>query len=72
MPLGPSDITIASTGANQGAMRVISRRVEEHVARAMLRDLWGEGLIVVRADDWDIAIGLVRAVKRTTTTATEE
>ena len=53
-----------SCGANHGALRIISRRVEERTARAILVDLHREGLITIVKYDWDVADGLMRALKR--------
>jgi hypothetical protein len=62
MPIGPSDITIASQGANMGALRIMSRRTEEHIVRAMLRDLNAEGLVVVRLSDFEKGRDLITAI----------
>ena len=51
-------------GANQGALRIMSKRVEENVARAILRDMHSEGIIAVRKDLWDEARHLVDAMNR--------
>jgi hypothetical protein len=59
-----SDINTLSCGTNHKALAVISRRVEENVARAILRDLHEVGFITVRKHEWDEARTLVDAVKR--------
>lgn len=51
-------------GANIGAAGVMARRVEARVAHAMLADLHGQGLIVVKKDDWHAADNLVQAVRK--------
>lgn len=61
-----SDINTLSCGTNHGALRIISKRVEENVARAILRDLHSEGIITVWKDKWDEARGLVDALRRAT------
>jgi hypothetical protein len=53
-------------GTNHRALGIVSKRVEENVARAILRDLHGEGLITVHKHEWDAARGLVHAIKRAT------
>lgn len=63
-----SDTNTLGCGTNQGALRIISKRVEENVARAILRDLHSEGIITVWKDKWDVARGLVAAVRRVTET----
>ena len=57
-------INTLSCGANHEALGCISRRVEENVARAILRDLHEQGIITVHKHEWDAARGLVSAVKR--------
>ena len=51
-------------GSNAGALRVISKRVEESVARAILVDLHREGIITIGKRHWDTADGVVQAMKR--------
>jgi hypothetical protein len=57
-------INTLSCGANHSALRIISQRVEEKVAKAILRDLHSEGIITVHKHGWDAARGLVEATKR--------
>ena len=61
-----TNITTLSCGANHAALGIISRRVEENVARAILRDLHEAGIITVHKHEWDAARGLVDAIKRAT------
>lgn len=51
-------------GTNYRALGIIAKRVEENVARAILRDLHSEGFITVHKHEWDAARGLVEAVNR--------
>lgn len=55
-----------SCGTNHRALSTIAKRVEENVARAILRDLHAEGIITVHKHEWDAARGLVHAIKRAT------
>lgn len=59
-----SDIAIVSKGANMGAKQIMSRRAEEHVAMAMLRDLNAEGLMVVRRSDFEKGRDLISAISK--------
>lgn len=59
-------INTLDCGTNRGAMQIMSKRVEENVARAMLVDLHREGLITVWKDRWDEANRLIGAIRRVT------
>ena len=61
-----SDIDTLGCGANHRALGIISRRVEEAIARTILRDLHEAGIITVHKHEWDAARGLVHAIKRAT------
>ena len=65
MPIGPSDITIVSRGANQGAQQIMLRRVaEQNVVTAILRDLHQEGLIVVKQSEYEKGRDLIDVLRK--------